>query len=351
MFISRRKNRPGEDLSANPAGEAAGIASCTSTVVDRSGDSETQDVAVSPTSVDVERLCATSSCTPASFDEPTVDLHLAADEVRPLTDDADDDDYDDGTTASVWIETTAPPRSPMQSSPSSIVWRSREFQEVGPRISPPDRRRTSDGSTGKKKRWLPRSPAVELGWTADESQTAEVPDPAANRGDVVNRRRVSGTRLPNGIAPGMRSSSPPPYQSGWTHLRPGTLARPRSESNFAAAVSAAPVAQRSNPVERLRSFPWRSPAGDADSSAGGRRRRRTVDLAPAAAASSPYVVSVDDVNRSKLGRVTKEELYRMWKTSERSLHAQLRVAMQQKAELLQRLQAAGLSSAERLTVT
>lgn len=83
---------------------------------------------------------------------------------------------------------------------------------------------------------------------------------------------------------------------------------------------------------------------------GPRRRRRTLDLATAVA-QSPYVVSADDVNRSKLGRVTKDELYRMWKASERSLHAQLRVAMQQKAELQQRLQAAGLASAERLTVT
>jgi len=44
-------------------------------------------------------------------------------------------------------------------------------------------------------------------------------------------------------------------------------------------------------------------------------------------------------------------LYRMWKASERSLHAQLRVAMQQKAELQQRLHDAELASAERLTVT
>jgi len=41
----------------------------------------------------------------------------------------------------------------------------------------------------------------------------------------------------------------------------------------------------------------------------------------------------------------------MWKASERSLHAQLRVAMQQKAELQQRLHDAELASAERLTVT
>ena len=335
--MSFRKNRPSEDAPTTPA-EAAAIASCTSTVVDRSGDSETQDM-VSPTSVDLERLC-TSTCTPASYNEPTVD---SPDEVQPLTN--DDDDDDDGTTTAVWIETTSS-KTPPPSSPSSIVWRSREFVDVGPKSAGHDRRRSLEKTAGNKSRWLPRSPAIGVRRRVaqpDRAETVELPDPITSRGDVGGRR-VSGARLPNGIVPGARSSSPPAYQSAWTQLQPVTLARPRSESNFAAAV-AAPVAQRSNVVERLRSFPYRSPGDE-----GQRRRRRTLDLAPAIAAS-PYVVSADDVNRSKLGRVTKEELYRMWKASERSLHAQLRVAMQQKTELLQRLQAAGLASAERLTVT
>lgn len=289
-----------------------------------------------PTSADLERFCG-SSCTPASYNEPIVD------ESRPLTHDDNDDGY--GATASVWIETTSS-KSPPLSSPSSIVWRSREFHDLGSQSAVPDRRRTHEGTDGNRSHWLPRSPVLEVRRPAAQSEPVELPDPTAIRGDIGGRR-VSGARLPNGIVPGTRSSSPPTYQSVWTQLQPIRLARPRSESNFAAAVSA-PVAQRSNAVERLRSFPFRSPSDDV--AAAQKRRRRTVDLAPSVA-SSPYVVSVDDVNRSKLGRVTKEELYRMWKTSERSLHAQLRVAMQQKAELQQRLQAAGLASAERLTVT
>jgi len=341
MFIccvSCRKNRPSEDLPT-PTAEAPPVASCTSAVADRSVDIDTQNV-VSPTSVDLERLCS-SSCTPANYDEPIVELY-SPEEARPMTDEGDD--YGPDATASVWIETTAS-RPPSPSSPSSIVWRSREFNDLGLESADPDRHRTSDVSTSRS-RWLPRSPAVELCRPAAQTDPVELPDPT--RGDVGGRR-VSGARLPNGIIPGARSSSPPAYQSAWTQLQPVALSRPRSESNFAAAV-AAPVAQRSNAVERLRSLPCRSPGDDA---AAQRRRRRTVDLpsSAAAVASSPHVVSADDVNRSKLGRVTKEELYRMWKASERSLHAQLRVAMQQKAELQQRLQAAGLASAERLTVT
>jgi len=330
-----RKNRPSEEVSITPA-EAPAVASCASTVVDRSGDSESHDVA-SPTSVDLERLCA-SSCTPASYDEPIIEL---PDEVQPLTGDGDDD----GATAAVWIETTAS-KSPPPSSPSSIVWRSRELHDLGTQSAASDRRRRT--AEDNRFRWLPRSPVLEVLRPAAQPESTELLDPSASRGDV-DGRRVSGSRLPNGIIPGARSSSPPTYQYERTPLQPVTLARPRSESNFAAAVAAAAVAQRSNAVERLRSFPCRSPGGD-DAAARPKRRRRTVDLAPAVASSS-YVVSVDDVNRSKLGRVTKEELYRMWKSSERSLHAQLRVAMQQKAELQQILQAAGLASAERLTVT
>ena len=318
--MSCRKNRPSDELQTTPA-EAAAVASCTST-----GDSETQGM-VSPTSVELERLC---------YNEPIVDL---SDEVRPLTDDGDDD-----ATTAVWIETTTS-KSPPPSSPSSIVWRSREFHDLGSQSAAYDRRRTTDGTVSNRSYWLPRSPALEVRRSVALPETAEFLDPAAIRGDVGGRR-VSGARLPNGIIPGTRSSSPPTYQSAWTQLQPITLARPRSESNFAAVVDA-PVAQRSN-VERLRSFPCRSP--DDDVATQQRRRRRTLELASAATSSS-YLVSADDVNRSKLGRVTKEELYRMWKASERSLHAQLRVAMQQKAELQQRLQAAGLGSAERLTVT
>ena len=336
--VSCRKNRPGEELSTTPA-EAAAMASCGSTVADRSADSEIQDVA-SPISINLEQLCA-SSCTPASYEEPIVDL---PDEGRPLT--YDDQDDGDGLTAAVWIETTAS-KSPPPSSPSSIVWRSREFHDVGSQKAAHDRRRTLEGNTGNTSRWLLRSPAVEVCRSAAQPEPGKLLDRTAGRGDVGGRN-VSGARLPNGIVPGARSSSPPTYQSVWTQLQPITLARPRSESNFAAAV-AAPVAQRSNVVERLRSFPCRSPGVDRDA-AEQRRRRRTLDLAPAIV-SSPYVVSADDVNRSKLGRVTKEELYRMWKASERSLHAQLRVAMQQKAELQQRLQDAGLTTSERLTVT
>ena len=332
--VSCRKNRPSEDLPTSATEAAA------STVADRSVDTETQNV-VSPTSVDLERLCS-SSCTPASYEEPIVELY-SLEEAQPLTDDGDDDGDGDGATAAVWIETT---KSPSPTSPSSIVWRSREFNDLAPQSAELDHHRPSEVIAGNRSRWRPRSPALELCRPAVQPEPVELPDLTASRGDVGGRR-VSGTRLPNGIIPGARSSSPPTYQSVWTQLQPVTLARPRSESNFAAAV-AAPFAQRSNVVERLRSLPCRSPGDDA--AAGQRRRRRTVDLAPAAA-SSPYVVSADDVNRSKLGRVTKEELYRMWKASERSLHAQLRVAMQQKAELQQKLQAAGLATAERLTVT
>lgn len=334
FFLLCRKNRPGEEMPPTAVdSSAAAVASCTSIVVDRSLDLETQDV-VSPTSVDLERFCG-SSCAPASYDEPIVDLHLP-DEVRQLT-----DSDGDGATAALWIETS---KQPPPSSPSSIVWRSREFYDVGPESV--DLRRRSEGAAGHRPRWLPRSPAIEVYPPAARPDPVELPDPTANR---VVTRRVSGSRLPNGIIPGARSSSPPVDQSGWTRLQPVMLTRPRSESNFAAVVEA-PVAQRSDAAERLRSFPGLSSRED-ESATGRRRRRRTFDLAPTAGTSSPYVVSADDVNRSKLGRVSKEDLYRMWKASERSLHAQLRVAMQQKAELLQRLQAAGLVTAERLTVT
>lgn len=343
-----RKNRPSEDLPT-PTAEAAvaAAASCSSTVADRSVDIETQSI-VPQTSVDLERLCS-SSCTPASYDEPIVELY-SLEEIQPLTDDADDDAEEDPATSAIWIETA---KTPPPSSPSSIVWRSRDLASQSDDVQP---RRTSEVTVSSRSRWLTRSPAIELcQHEPPELECVELSESTATgRGDVGGRR-VSGARLPNGIIPGTRSSSPPAYQSVWTQLQPvTTLTRPRSESNFAAFVSA-PVAQRSNAaVERLRSLPpsTRSPAGGDDvTSATQRRRRRTVDLAPPPASSPSYVVSADDVNRSKLGRVSKEELYRMWKASERSLHAQLRVAMQQKAELQQRLQAAGLASAERLTVT
>jgi len=334
-YVSRRKNRPSEEAPTTAAGEMTAAASCASTVVDRSGDSDILDV-VSPTSVvELERIWA-----PTSYDEQTVDLH-SLDETCPLTDDGNEDVDDDGATADVWIEKTTTSRSPPSSSPSSIVWRSREFRDRGPQIAASaDRRRISEGAAGSRSRWLPpmRSPGVEV---RRSTVQPELVDPTASRGDVSGGR---ASRLPNGIVPGTRSSSPPGYQSVRSHLQPTlTLARPRSESNFSA------VTQRSNVVGRLRSLPCRSPGEDA--TAARKRRRRTVDLAPAVAAS-PHVLSAEELNRSKLGRVTKEELYRMWKASERALNAQLRVAMQQKAELQQRLQAAELSSAaERLTVT
>jgi len=348
LLVVCRKNRPSEDLPT-PTAEAAVAAasSCSSTAADRSIDIETQNI-VPQTSVELERLCS-SSCTPASYDEP-IELY-ALEEAQPLTDDADDDDVDAAASA-IWIETT---KTPSPSSPSSIVWRSREFNDAADRDQP---RRTSEVTVSSRSRWLTRSPAIEL--CQPEPQQLESVELSTSGGDIAGRR-VSGARLPNGIIPGTRSSSsstprtrsssPPPYQSVWTQLQPATLTRPRSESNFAAVVTA-PVAQRSNAaVERLRSLPpTRSTTAGDDVTPAQRRRRRTVDLAPASS-SSPYIVSADDVNRSKLGRVSKEELHRMWKASERSLHAQLRVAMQQKAELQQRLRAAGLASAERLTVT
>jgi len=277
LRVRCRKNRPGEDLAPNSSGEGAAIASCASTVVDR-GDSETADV-LSPTSVDLEQCL---------YDEQLdVDLQTP-DETLPLT--VDDDD--DADTTGIWIETARSPHLE-RPSPSSIVWRSREFRELEP--PPPsaaavsDRRRRSEEAVGGgRSRWLSRSPAIEI---------CRPPEPA--RGEVGPRRRVSGARLPNGIIPGgARSSSPPTDPPGRTRLQPLLLSRPRSESNFAAV--AAPVAQRSDVVERLRSFPCRSP-GEAEATGRG-RRRRTVDLAPSAAAAASSLVSADDVNRSRLGR-------------------------------------------------
>jgi len=145
---------------------------------------------LSPTSVDLERLCV-SSCTPASYNEPSVKL---ADEVRPLT----QGDDDDGEMTAVWIETTSP-SSPPPASPASIVWRSREYHDVAAQSTVPDRRRTPEGTAGSRSHWLTRSPALDV---RRRPRPADLTDP---RGDVVGWR-VSGARLPNGTVPGTRDS-------------------------------------------------------------------------------------------------------------------------------------------------
>ena len=113
-------------------------------------------------------------------------------------------------------------------------------------------------------------------------------------------------------------------------------------------------------VERMTSVP---------SSSGGQRlsigqRRRTVDI-PRGSGGGGFDKDVlrlgvddDDVTaisnlsggptleRSHLSQLSKEELFRMWKASEKALNSQLKEALRQKSELQQKL-----ASTERLTVT
>lgn len=87
-----------------------------------------------------------------------------------------------------------------------------------------------------------------------------------------------------------------------------------------------------------------------------KRRRRTIELPchdPRNRQTAPLVLdasNVSEVDRvSLLDRITKEELFELWQSSERALNEQLRAAFEQRSELQRKLQQA--LSTERLTVT
>ena len=220
---------------------------------------------------------------------------------------------------------------------------------------------------------------------------------AAGSGGREQPRR--STLLPNGAIGLFRSPNGDVMTAqGSLSAQKAFLARPRSESNFTGRPldlrmfshspggTGAPSGGRlgpggrgvfssggrpghgssAAPVERMKSCPVRS-AGDGATpvfaSSGGARRRRTVDLPPGGGAQrmggavahprsfSGGLPAIQTTNGGaaeprNLSQLSKEELYLMWKASERALNNQLREALRQKSELQRKL-----SSTERLSVT
>lgn len=169
----------------------------------------------------------------------------------------------------------------------------------------------------------------------------------------------SQRRLTNGIASGLKTV--PDLQSSPN----GCDVIDRLPVN---RLSSAKVNPSRSLVKRLFSIPNQSTTASSSpdtrkssmmSASTSRRRRRTLDtpprreVAPPSGQSSPFVFNVSDVSDVDRGRlldcITKEELFEMWQSSERSLNDQLRVAFEQHADLQRRLQR--VSSTERLTVT